>query len=72
MALKLDDYKLADWTDDTISPIYMGYVTPEGYWYIKKMDTAARTSRYATGLTDYATNFSNRASLTYYYLYEVF
>ena len=72
MPLKLDDYKLSDWTDDTISPIYLGYVTIEGHWYIKRMDTAARTTRYAVGLIDYATNFANRAALDYYFLYEVF
>ena len=69
---RLEQYKLADWTDDTVSPIYMGYVTEEGNWYIKKIDTAARSIRYAVGLSDYPTNFASRGSQTYYYLYEVF
>lgn len=70
--VKFDDYKLADWTDESVSPTYLGYVTTEEAWYIKKHDTAARTVRYAVGLSDYSTNWSNRASLTYYYMFEVF
>ena len=72
MALKLEEYKLADWTDDTVSPIYLGYVTPEGNWYIKKIDNTARTMRFAVGLDSYAANWTGRVGLSYYYLYEVF
>jgi hypothetical protein len=72
MPLKLDEYKLADWTDDAVSPVYLGYVTSEGHWYIKKIDNTARTMRFAVGLSEYATAWSGKVTLDYYYLYEVF
>jgi len=51
---------------------YHGSVDKDGNWYILKYDLNAGTMRYAVGTTAYTTNWTNRASLTYSYFYEVF
>ena len=71
MPLKLDDYKLSDWTDDSINPVYLGYVTIEGHWYIKKIDNSSRTMRYAAGLSEYTTNWGLKDKIDYFYIHEV-
>lgn len=71
MPLKLDDYKLSDWTDDSINPVYLGYVTTEGHWYIKKIDNASRTMRYTAGLSEYTTNWGLKDKIDYFYIHEV-
>jgi len=62
-------YKAADEFDDGVSTNvkYYGFVDPEGKWYIIKNDpsASAKTYRYAFGSQNYATNWTNRASLTY-------
>lgn len=62
-------YKAADEYDDGVSTNvkYYGFVDPEGHWYIIKNDPSSnpKTYRYAFGSNNYATNWSNRASLTY-------
>ena len=66
----LAKYKFAD-LDDDASPNYYGATDSEGNWYILKEDTSAKTLRYATGDSDYTTNWTGRVSLTYQYLYNV-
>lgn len=60
--------------DDASAVQYYGYVNCEGAWLISKYDTGAspKTMRYATGKQDYATNWSNRASLSYDYYHVAF
>lgn len=53
-------YKLSD-IDDS-EPIYMGYLTKDGSWYIQKI-TSGSVVRYTAGSTGYT--WSNRASESY-------
>ena len=62
----LAKYKVSD-VDDDASPNYFGFMDAAGAWYILKEDTTAKTYRYIAGKTDYTTNWTNRASLTYTY-----
>lgn len=66
-------YKCAD-TDDDASPNYYGFLDKEGNWYILQevLVAGANTYRYVRGTADYATNWGNRAGLTYDYFSEVF
>lgn len=67
----LDSYKPAD-IDEASDPKYFGFITINGQWYILRVNESAGTLRYARGDGDYSTNWTNRASLTYDYLYNVF
>lgn len=64
-------YKAVDEYDDGVATNvkYYGFLSPEGNWYILKNDpsASAKTYRYAFGDSDYETNWTNRASLTYGY-----
>lgn len=46
---------------------YFGYTKVDGSWYIRRyiINTVPKTLRFAFGVTDYATNWANRASLAY-------
>lgn len=48
---------------------YIGSVATNGKWMIKRYTLATEVMRYATGTTDYPTNWTSRASLTYDYVY---
>ena len=61
-ARPLDNYEVSD-RDEASSPAYYGYLALDGSWYIMKTTTSE--IRYSKGSTDYATNWTNRASLTY-------
>lgn len=63
-------YKFSD-TDDDASPNYYGATDVDGAYYILKQDTSAGTLRYTTGASAYATAWSNRASESYDYLFNV-
>ena len=74
-------YKVMDEFDDAVATSikYYGFTDPEGHWYILKVDPSGnpKTYRYAkgTGTTsagDYPTSWTNRATLTYDYWYQVF
>jgi hypothetical protein len=62
----LAKYRVSD-IDDDATPNYYGFVDASGAWYIMKEDTTAKTYRYLGGRSDYTTNWTNRASLTYTY-----
>ena len=67
-------YKPAD-HDRTGSIIYSGHTDRFGNWYIRKDNNTNRSNssmRYARGSSDYSTNWTNRANLTYNYFHEVF
>lgn len=64
----LAKYKIAD-KDDDAEPNYFGFTDISGNWYILKEESS--TYRYATGTTNYATAWSNRATESYDYLYNV-
>lgn len=59
-------YVLSD-VDKTSNPLYMylGYIASDGAWYIARITNADSSFRYAKGTSDYVTNWTNRASLTY-------
>lgn len=58
----LEAYNIAR-IDSTSSPKYFGYLNKDGNWCISKEDTGVWT--YAIGLTDFSTNWTNRAGLPY-------
>lgn len=45
--------------------VYVSYTETGGAWYIYRRIIASNTRQYATGATDYATNWTNRGSQTY-------
>ncbi len=57
-------YAISD-QDVTSDPQYYGYVSSGGAWYIEQVNNANGTFRYAIGTTDYTTNWTNHAALTY-------
>lgn len=62
--------ELSDW-DDTTLPSYYGYLDADGNWRIKKIGSD-NTIKYAKGTTNYTTNWTNRAGLSYDYYDGVF
>ena len=52
---------------------YYGYVGYHGQWIIVKVTISGdtRTTRYLSGRTDFATNWTGRAALTYLYPYQM-
>lgn len=64
--------------DELSNPKYYGMVNKKGDWYILRDDTTGTSSsssssfRYCYGQTDFPTNWTNRASLTYDYPYNIF
>lgn len=65
-----DGYKISQ-IDDTTYPYYYGYINQSGAWYIMSED-ASSNYRYAKGDSDFATNWTGRALLTYGYFDSVF
>ncbi len=57
--------------DEASDPRYYGYVDHRGSWIIMKQTTASGEHRYASGKSNFATNWTGRAGLTYGYYYEV-
>ena len=67
------NYKISD-KDDDASPNYYGFLNASGGWYIMKeiVSAGADTYRYIKGSSDYTTNWTNRASLSYDYFNVIF
>jgi len=57
--------------DKSSDPRYYSFVAPNGSWYILRDNQTLGTIRYTKGKSNYTTNWTNRASLTYGYIYEV-
>lgn len=64
----LDDYKIGN--IDTSTPAYYGFTDKDGNWYIMKNDSGAYT--YVKGASGYTTAWTNRATQTYDYFYNIF
>jgi len=64
-------FKVSD-KDESGDPKYYGYLDKEGHWYILEEGVAADTFRYAYGASDYATNWTGKAGLSYGLYNEVF
>lgn len=50
---------------------YYGFISADSSWIIMKEVTSAETFRFVGGHDDYATNFTNRASLSYDYYDQI-
>ena len=70
---ELEVYNIAD-IDADASPNYYGFEHPNKSWYIMRetLATGADTYRYSKGDSDFAANWTNRASLTYATFSSVF
>ena len=64
-------YKVAD-IDESGTVKYYGFMNKSGNWYVMANDTSANTFRYVKGTSGYATNWTNRATLTYDYFNIIF
>lgn len=58
------DYKISD-MDTSSDPSYFGYIDKDGNWYITELTESTGEVRYCKGSSDYSTNWTSRASLTY-------
>lgn len=65
-----DGYKITQ-IDDATSTTYFGYMNKDGAWYISREDSSGNY-RYTKGASDFSTNWTNRASLTYDYFDNIF
>ena len=70
---KKEGYEISD-MDTGGSPQYFGFVEAVGNWYIIQMSSggAVRYARGDSNLNPYIPNWTNRATLTYDYFYNVF
>ncbi len=64
-----DGYKISQ--IDDASPAYYGFVNKAGAWFILKEDSSGNY-RYTKGASNFSTNWTNRASLTYDYFNIIF
>lgn len=71
---QLKDYFVSDRDEAVSSPNYYGFIKKDGSWYIMRQTSSSGvyTYRYVKGSSDYATNWTNRASLSYDYFYNIF
>jgi hypothetical protein len=67
-----DGYKISQIDDASATVQYFGFVNKDGAWYIQKEDSSEGTYRYTKGSSNFATNWTNRTSLTYDYFDSVF
>ena len=56
------NYHLSDWLESG-TDVYVGYLTKDGAWIIKKFDTTNGQARYVSGSSGYT--FADPASLSY-------
>jgi hypothetical protein len=64
-----DGYRINQIDDST--PAFYGFQNASGAWYIMRED-ASGNYRYTKGASDFSTNWTNRASLTYDYFDNIF
>lgn len=70
---KMAEYAYSDGDETGESYYYYGYIKDDGYWTIVRLSSdGISEARYSTGTSDYSTNWTNRASLSYQYFNEVF
>ena len=65
------NYQISD-LDESSDPKYYGHLSNEGSWLIIEFNESAGTLRYIEGDSDYTTNWTNRAALTYSYYNQLF
>jgi len=59
--------KIVDVVKEESGYNYYGYIRANGEWVIMRENTAQTQYRFKLGASNYATNWTNRASLTYGY-----
>lgn len=64
-----DGYKITEIDDST--PAYYGFVNKNGAWFVQK-EYASGSYRYTKGSSNFSTNWTDRANLTYDYFDNVF
>ncbi len=57
-------YEISD-EDNASIPKYYGYLNTSGLWIIQQYNETTGAYRYFQGRSDYSTNWTNRASLSY-------
>ncbi len=65
-----DGYNITE-VDDSGVDVYYGFVNKDGAWFIQK-ELSTGAYRYSKGASDFATNWTNRAALTYDYFNVIF
>lgn len=70
IAVRSGGYQGSD-IDETADPAYYGSVDKDGRWKIISI-TVAGAIRYVAGTSNYLTAWTNRASQTYDYYYNIF
>ena len=71
MADLLDRFRFSD-GDEAGNPQYQGMLSPNGEWYVLRIDTVLNQHRYARGQGNFAAAWAGRAALSYDYLDVVF
>lgn len=61
----LSGYDIAEQRESEAGYNYYGYTRPDGSWRILRVKTDETEYRFAIGRTDFETNFTNRATLSY-------
>lgn len=61
----LSGYDIADIVENELGFNYYGFTRPDGSFRILREKTDGTEYRLAIGKSDYTTNFTNRATLTY-------
>ena len=57
--------------DESADPRYYGYVDHRGAWIIMRQVVATGVHRYCAGKTDFSTNWTGKAALSYDYYNNV-
>lgn len=65
------EYEFSD-GDEASDPTYFGFLAKDGRWFIKRFTASTNQMRYTKGTSDYFTNWTNRATLTYDYYDIIF
>lgn len=60
-------YRIVDTDERLASPRFYGFLRLDGWWFIMKATATTNVTTYTfiKGTSDYQTNWTNRASLTY-------
>lgn len=58
-------YSIANGPDTQVDYVYVGLLNTSGAWYIYRRNRTTDAREYAQGSSDYATNWTDRESLTY-------
>jgi hypothetical protein len=66
----LTKYKITD-IDNGLTVNYYGFVMITGAWVLLEEDTTAGTYRYINGASGYVTAWTNRASQSYDYFFNL-